>query len=60
MFCTRLTSAQVETILDTVILAKQRGDLKLISLNVMRGNISTVSDRTTQQVKRILKLFLWQ
>ena len=60
LFCTRLTSAQVEAILDTVILARQRGGLKLKRLNIMRDDISTVSDTTAQQVKRILRLFLWQ
>ena len=54
----RLTSAQVETIIDTLILANTRGDLKLKKLNIMRGDISTVSDSTTVQVQRILGLFL--
>ena len=60
MFLTRLTSAQVEAILDTVILASQRGDLRLRRLNIMRGDISTVTETTARQVKRILGLFLWE
>ena len=58
LFCCRLNSTQVETIMETIILASERGELKLRKLNIMRGDITTVSDSTTQQVQRILLLFL--
>ena len=60
MFLTRLTSVQVEAIVNSIILTSQRGGLKLKRLSIRKGDISTVSETTAQQVKRILRLFLWQ
>ena len=57
---TRLTGPQVENLLDTIIQARARGDLKLKSLNIRRADVSTVSASVTQRVKSILLLFIYQ
>ena len=55
MFNSRLTSAQVEHILNSVILAGQRGCLKLKRLTISSCNIGIVSETAIQQVNCILK-----
>ena len=59
LFWTELTGQQVEDIFHLVIKAGAEGRLRLRSLYISQGNVSSLSPSVIQQVNEILHLFVY-